>query len=93
MLSCEFPQRRVSVSTFSFTDCIGTFGAACIVAAYAALQSQRWRSEQLRYSLVNAVGAALILVSLWFDPNWPSIFIEGFWLIISVFGLVRTLRK
>ena len=77
--------------TLSYTDCIGTLGAACIVAAYGALQLRLWHSEQLRYSLANALGSALILVSLWFDPNWPSIFIEGFWLCISVFGLVRGL--
>ena len=79
--------------TISATDCIGTLGAACIVAAYAALQLKRWKSEQLRYSLANAFGSAMILVSLWFDPNWPSIFIEGFWLLISVFGLVRAFQS
>lgn len=80
------------MSGFSLTDAIGTLGAACIVAAYGALQLQLWKSEQLRYSLANAIGSALILVSLWFDPNWPSIFIEGFWLLISVFGLLRALQ-
>ena len=81
------------MTAFSLTDMIGTLGAACIVAAYGALQLQLWKSEQLRYSLANAIGSALILVSLWFDPNWPSIFIEGFWLLISVFGLFRALQS
>ncbi len=81
------------MSTFGVTDCIGTLGAIAIVAAYAALQSGLWNSEQLRYSMCNAVGSALILVSLAFDPNWPSIFIEGFWLGISVFGLFRAFVK
>ena len=81
------------MTSFSLTDCIGTLGAACIVAAYAALQMRLWTSEQLRYSAANALGAALILVSLWFDPNWPSIFIEGFWLCISLFGLIRFFRR
>jgi hypothetical protein len=77
------------MGTFSITDCIGTLGAGAIVAAYAALQLGRWNSKQLRYSMCNAVGSALILISLVFDPNWPSILIEGFWLGISLFGLGR----
>jgi hypothetical protein len=81
------------MTAFSLTDMIGTLGAACIVAAYGALQLQLWKSEQLRYSLANAAGAALILVSLWFAPNWPSIFIESFWLLISLFGLFRALQS
>ncbi len=81
------------MSTVSLTDCIGTLGAIAIVAAYAALQLRIWNSEQLRYSMFNAVGSALILVSLVFDPNWPSILIEGFWLCISLFGLARYAGK
>ena len=77
----------------SLTDCVGGLGAAVIVAAYAALQLRAWTSEQLGYSAANAAGSALILVSLVFDPNWPSMMIESFWLCISLFGLFRAMRR
>jgi hypothetical protein len=72
---------------------LGTLGAFSIIAAYALLQSGRWQSQQARYSVCNALGAALILVSLAVEPNVPSIVIESFWLLISVFGLWQNFRQ
>jgi hypothetical membrane protein len=49
----------------SWYDILGTVGVAVIIIAYVLLQTERLRSEQLMYSLLNAVGAALILISLY----------------------------
>ncbi len=68
-------------------DVIGTLGVAVIIITYVLLQIERIRSDQLIYSLLNAVGAALILVSLYFDFNFPSLVVEFFWLLISLFGI------
>jgi hypothetical protein len=68
-------------------DILGTLGVAIIILTYVLLQIERVRSEQLIYSLLNAIGAALILVSLYFDYNFPSVVVEFFWLVISVFGI------
>ena len=73
-----------------FYDVIGVVGAAAIVAAYFANQ-QRWlRSEDWRYPFANLVGAALILVSLWFEWNFPSVVIEIFWITISLYGMTKS---
>lgn len=79
--------------SFSLPDIAGTIGVALIVLTYVLLQTERLRSEQLAYSVLNGIGAALILVSLWFDPNLPSVVVESFWLVISIYGVVRYLRK
>jgi hypothetical protein len=71
---------------------IGFLGAGAIVTAYALLQFGRLQARQRRYSAMNALGAALILISLAVEPNWPSIAIESFWLLISVVGLVRSIK-
>jgi multisubunit Na+/H+ antiporter MnhB subunit len=71
----------------SFPDILGAIGVATIIVAYVLLQTERMRSEQMAYSLMNAVGAALILFSLWFSPNLPSVVVESFWLLISLFGI------
>ena len=44
-------------------------------------------------SLLNAIGAALILVSLYFDFNFPSVVVEFFWLLISLFGIGKWLWR
>jgi hypothetical protein len=77
----------------SYWNVLGTLGALAIVLAYGLLQANRWQSQDLRYSACNALGAALILASLVVEPNLPSIFIESFWLLISVVGIARTLRN
>jgi hypothetical protein len=68
-------------------DILGTLGVAIIILTYVLLQIERVRSDQLIYSLLNAIGAALILVSLYFDYNFPSVVVEFFWLLISLFGI------
>ena len=76
-----------------FYDVIGFVGAAAIVAAYFANQ-QRWlRSEDWRYPFANLVGSALILVSLFFEWNFPSVVIEIFWVAISLHGVAKSLAN
>lgn len=74
-------------------DIVGTLGVAVIIITYVLLQIERVRSDQLSYSLLNAVGAALILVSLYFDFNFPSLVVEFFWLLISLFGIGKYLWR
>lgn len=70
-----------------FHDILGTVGVGIIILTYVLLQLGRIRSEQLAYSLLNAVGASLILVSLYFAFNFPAFVVEFFWLLISLFGI------
>ena len=74
-------------------DIIGTLGVAVIVVTYVLLQIERVRSDQLIYSLLNAIGASFILVSLYFDFNLPSVVVESFWLLISLFGIGKYLAR
>ena len=74
-------------------DILGTVGVAIIIFTYVLLQIERIRSDQLAYSLLNAIGAALILVSLYFDFNLPSVVVEFFWLLISLFGIGKWLSR
>lgn len=73
--------------SFAWYNILGTAGVATIVITYILLQTERLRSESLHYSLLNAVGAVLILISLYFDFNFPSLVVEFFWLLISLFGI------
>lgn len=64
-----------------------------ILISYFLLQLDRISSSALSYSLLNAAGAFLILVSLTVDFNFSAFVIESFWLLISIVGIVRCLRK
>ncbi|MBL8181587.1 MAG: hypothetical protein JNL64_08205 [Blastocatellia bacterium] len=74
-------------------DIVGTVGVATIVVTYILLQTGRVKSDQLGYSVLNAVGATLILISLYFEWNFPSVIVESFWLVISLYGIIRYLRR
>ncbi|MGH8251957.1 MAG: CBU_0592 family membrane protein [Steroidobacteraceae bacterium] len=60
-----------------------------ILVAYFLLQIEKIENTSLMYSVSNAVGAVLILVSLYFDFNLSAFQVEFFWFLISVIGLVR----
>ena len=79
--------------TYAWYDILGTLGVTLIILTYILLQLDRIRSEQLRYSLLNAAGASLILMSLYFSFNFPSFIVEFFWLLISLFGIGKFLVR
>lgn len=72
---------------YEWFDFIGSIGVGIIVFTYVALQIGRIRSETLFYSLLNAVGASLIIVSLVYRFNFSAFIVEFFWLLISLFGI------
>ena len=77
---------------YTWHDLVGNVGVALIVGTYLLLQMRRLDSRSLAYSLLNALGAVLIIVSLIFDFNLSSMVIEVFWLAISAFGVLRALQ-
>jgi hypothetical protein len=73
-------------------DFIGNIGVVVLVIAYLMLQLNKLRSDGLAYSLLNAVGASLIIVSLLFDFNLSALLMEVFWVLISFVGIYRHFR-
>jgi len=79
--------------TYAWYDILGTLGVGVIIIAYVLLQIERIRSDQVMYSLLNAIGALLILISLFYSFNFPSFVVEFFWLLISLFGIGKYYRQ
>jgi hypothetical protein len=73
----------------SLIDILGLVGVAAIICAYFLIQSEKLSATQPIYSILNLVGASLILFSLFFEWNLSAVIIEVFWIIISVYGLKR----
>jgi len=72
-------------------DLAGFIGVLLIVVAYLFLQLDKLPSSSPRYSLLNAAGALLIIVSLVFKFNLSAFIVEAFWFLISLLGLWRSL--
>jgi hypothetical protein len=64
-------------------------GAALILAAYAAHQAGRMGRDSALYHLINALGAALLLVVAVSAGQIGFIILEGVWTAISLVALVR----
>ena len=78
---------------YEWHDMLGNLGVLLIIGSYFWLQIGRISGQSNTYSIVNAIGAALVLVSLYFDFNLSAALVEGFWLVISLMGLVLGMRK
>lgn len=67
----------------------GLIGVAFYLGAYAALQSGLLSGAGYAYTVLNLVGAALVLVSLLAEWSLSSAIIQVSWIVISLVGLVR----
>jgi hypothetical protein len=76
---------------FHFFDLIGFMGVLLIIIAYLLLHLDKLSSSSPSYSLVNAAGALLIIISLIFAFNLSAFIVEVFWFLISLLGLWRSL--
>jgi hypothetical protein len=79
--------------SLSWFDVAGFTGVILIVVAYLLLQVNKLQSAAPLYSLLNAVGAFLVMVSLVFDFNLAAFLMEAFWFLISLFGLARSVAS
>ena len=77
----------------NWPDMLGFMGVFLTLLAYVLLQLHRINKDKYLYSVLNLVGAALILVSLLFNWNWSAVMIEIAWILISAYGVLRVSRQ
>ena len=78
---------------FAWYDIIGSIGVATIICTYVLLQAERIKSDALLYSVLNAAGASLIIFSLFFNFNFSAFIVEFFWVLISIYGIIKYFLK
>ena len=76
---------------YGLLDFIGNIGVVLLMVAYLLLQLNKLRMG-LSYSILNALGASLIVISLLSNFNLSAFIIEVFWILISLIGIYRSLR-
>ena len=77
---------------YGLLDLIGNVGVVVLMITYLMLQLNKLRSDGLAYSLLNAVGASLIVLSLLVNFNLSAFLMEVFWVLISCVGIYRYFR-
>ena len=77
---------------YSLFDFVGNVGVAVMIVAYLLVQLNRLDTNAPVYSLLNAFGAALVIVSFIVNFNLSAFIMEVFWFLISLIGVYRYLR-
>jgi hypothetical protein len=75
--------------SYQWHDLLGNLGVLLVLATYLLVQMGRMDIQHSLYSILNSLGALLIIVSLLHNFNLSSFVIEIAWLAISLFGLLR----
>ena len=70
---------------------IGLLGVSFILGYYFLLQTGKIMANSLSFSCANFLGSCLLLISLWFNWNLPTVIIETAWTFISLYGIYRAL--
>lgn len=73
-------------------DWTGIAGTLMVLGAFFLLQAGRVSGTGLAYQLLNLFGAGGVLVSLWGKFNVSVFVLELAWMLISAYGIVRSLR-
>ena len=77
----------------SLPSLIGYIGAGIIAVTYFLNQRRTLSSEHWQFPALNLLGSLLVLLSLYYQPNAPSVAIEIFWSSISLYGIQQNLRQ
>jgi len=74
---------------YTWSDFVGNIGVILIIVAFYLNVSEKIRSTDRSYNLLNLIGSILLLTSLIYKPNLSNIIIEIIWGGISLIGLYK----
>ena len=75
----------------SFADYVGMAGVVITLIAYLGISTGKISSDTVKYQGLNCIAGLMLLFSLYFHWNTPTVIMESLWVLISVIGLVRIL--
>jgi len=72
---------------------IGVIGMAGVVFAYFAIERNWFNNKDIKFYVINLIGASLLLISLLINFNLGSFIIEIFWIAISMTGIINYYKR
>ena len=81
------------IMALAWYDVAGLAGSALVLVAFFLLQAGRLSGHGLPYQLLNLAGAGGVLLSLLGGFNPAVALLEGAWVLVSAYGIVRSLRS
>ena len=76
----------------TYNDLIGTIGVALILIAYFLNTERLITVNGKLYYVINTIGAAMACYASYLIGYTPFVILEGAWTLISIYGLMRTMR-
>ena len=74
-------------------DVVGWAGALLLLLSYGFISSGHWRAQGRTYQLANAAGSFCLLANNAWHQAWPSMFVNGVWIIIASVSLARVVGR
>ena len=76
----------------TYNDWIGTIGVGLVLLAYF-LNTMKWVPENGKlFFMLNFLGGALSCYAAVLIDFMPFVILEAIWTIVSVYGLIKTMR-
>jgi len=76
----------------TYNDLIGTIGVAVILIAYFLNTERLIPVNGKFFYVLNTIGAAMACYASFLISYWPFVILEGAWTLISIYGLMRTMK-
>lgn len=77
----------------SYNDIIGSIGVLIILIAYFLNNFSIIKQNGNLYFFLNIIGASIACYTSYLINYIPFVILEGSWAIISVIGLIKTIKK
>lgn len=85
-------QKFAQNSFMTYNDFIGTIGVGLVLFAYFLNTMKYIPVNGKLFYVMNIIGAAFAAYASYLIIYWPFIILEGTWTLVSIYGLMRTMR-
>ena len=75
-----------------YNDIIGTIGVGLILLAYFLNTSKLLPKDGKMFYVLNIIGAALACYASWLINYPPFVILEGAWVLVSLYGLMKAMK-
>jgi hypothetical protein len=75
-----------------YNNMVGMIGVGIILVAYFLNTEKLILQNGKLYYTMNVIGAALACYASFLISYWPFIILEGTWTLVSIYGLMKSMK-